>query len=441
MKRIAIADCNNFFASCERVFNPKLIKKPVVVLSSNDGCIIARSNEAKALGIKMGEPFFKCADLIKKHNVFVFSSNFSLYGDMSARVMQTISELATDIEIYSIDEAFFYMQSPVIDFKTNQEKLDWYTNHAKYIKKQVYQKTGLPMSIGIGPTKTLAKIANKIAKKFPEFENVFDITNLSGVASAKTDHPKLDDILKNIEVGDVWGIGYRYAEFLKRYNIKTAYDFKQCDEAWVRKNLTINGLKTLLELKGTSCIKLEDNLDEKKSITVSRLFGKNITELNDLKEAVSYHITRAAEKLRRQNMSTSVITIFIAFANYYDPHKQYLSSTVTLPIASSYTPTLIQYAIQCLEKIYKKGVTYKKAGIILSDFCSASSIQLNPFEKIPNIEKQSQAMATVDKINSKMGKNKLFFAISGTKHIWQPKLEKKSPCYTTNWHDILTVKI
>lgn len=431
MKRIAIADCNNFFASCERVFNPKLIKKPVVVLSSNDGCIIARSNEAKALGIKMGEPLFKCADLIKKHNVFVFSSNFSLYGDMSARFMQTLSELATDIEIYSIDEAFFYMQSPVIQFQTNQEELDWYNNHAKYIRNQVYQKTGLPMSIGIGPTKTLAKIANKIAKKFPAFENVFDLT----------DHPKLDDILKNIEVGDIWGIGRRYAEFLKRFNIKTAYDFKQCDEAWVRKNLTINGLKTLLELKGQSCIKLEDNLDEKKSITVSRLFGKNITELNDLKEAVSYHITRAAEKLRRQNMSASVINIYIAFAHYYDPQKHYLSSTAMLPIASSYTPTLINYAMQCLEKIYKKSVSYKKAGIILSNFCSASSIQLNPFEQIPNIEKQTQAMATVDKINSKMGKNKLLFAISGTKHIWQPKLEKKSPCYTTNWHEILTIKI
>jgi len=431
MKRIALADCNNFYASCERVFNPKLIGKPVVILSSNDGCIIARSNEAKKLGIKMGEPLFKCADLIKKHNVFVYSSNFSLYGDMSARVMQTLSEQVTDIEIYSIDEAFFYMQNPVTRFETNQEELNWYTNHAQVIRKKVHQKTGIPVSIGVGPTKTLAKIANTIAKKFPAFENVFDLTN----------HPKLDDILKNVAVGDIWGIGYRYADFLKRHNIKTAYELKQSDEFWIRKNLTINGLKTLLELRGMPCINLEESPEEKKSITVSRSFGQNITELNDLKEAIAYHTTRGAEKLRAQKMSAGVITVFLGFSNYYDHHKQYLSSTITFPMASSYTPELINYAINCLEKIFKKGVMYKKAGILLSDFCSSSHIQLSPFESIPDLEKQCNAMKTLDKINFKMGRNKLFFAASGIKHSWQPKREKKSPAYTTNWHEILTIKI
>lgn len=431
MKRIALADCNNFFASCERVFNPKLVKKPVVILSSNDGCIIARSNEAKKLGIKMGEPLFKCADLIKKYNVFVYSSNFSLYGDMSTRVMQTLSEFATEIEIYSIDEAFFYFQDPIEKFKSNQEELNWYTDHAQFIRKQVQQKTGIPVSIGLGPTKTLAKLANSLAKKNAVYENVLDLT----------DHPNLDEILKTVEVGDIWGIGYRYADFLKRHNIKTAYELKQCDEVWIRKNLTINGLKTVLELKGMPCITLEDGPEEKKSITVSRSFGKNITELNDLKEAIAYHATRAAEKLRMQKTSASVITIFVGFVNYYDPQKHYLSSTITLPMASSYTPELIKHAINCLERLFKKGVMYKKAGIILSDFCSSSYIQLNPFEAIPDLTKQSKAMETLDKINFKMGRNKLFFAASGTKHAWKPRLEKKSPSYTTNWHELLTIKI
>jgi len=345
--------------------------------------------------------------------------------------MQTLSEYATDIEIYSMDEAFFYMQSPLKNQTTDQEELNWYTNHAQSIRKQVQQKTGIPVSIGIGPIKTLAKIANKIAKKIPAFENVFDLTN----------HPKLDDILKNVEVGDIWGIGYRYADFLKRHNIKTAYELKQCDELWVRKNLTINGLKTLLELKEISCINLEDSLEEKKSIAVSRSFGQNITALNDLKEAVAYRTTRATEKLRAQKMSAGAITVFVGFANYYDHHKQYLSSTISLPMASSYTPELISYAINGLEKIFKKGVIYKKVGILLSDFCSSSYIQLNPFQAIPNLEKQANAMKTLDKINFKMGRNKLSFAASGIHHSWQPKREKKSPAYTTNWHELLTIKI
>ncbi len=430
MKRIALADCNNFFVSCERVFDPKLIGKPVVVLSSNDACVIARSNEAKKLGIKMGEPAFKCAETLKKHKVFVYSSNFPLYGDMSARVMQTLSNYASDIELYSVDEAFLYFPT-AIAFETPQEESAWYMHYAQLVRKQVVQNTGIPISIGVGPTKTLAKIANSLAKKNSAYNHVLDLTN----------HVHLDDILRTIEVGDIWGIGYRYADFLKRHSITTAYDLKQCDDAWVRKHLTINGLKTVLELRGMSCLSLQDLPEKKKSITVSRAFGKNVTSLCDLKEAIACHITTAAEKLRKQKTSTAAITVFVCFTHYYDANRFYHSSTITLPIATTYTPELISQATRCLEKLFKKGLVYKKVGIILSDFCSSSCIQLNTFATLPNTSKQSNIMKTIDTINAKMGRNKMFFAAAGTTHSWQTKRAKKSASYTTNWHELLTIHI
>lgn len=431
MKRFALVDCNNFFVSCERVFNPKLINKPVAVLSSNDACVIARSNEVKKLGIKMGEPYFACKDLLKKNNAFVYSSNFSLYGDMSARVMQTLTDYSTDIEEYSVDEAFLYFPDPFINFDGEQSETDYYNRYAKFVRKKVKQKTGIPVSIGMGPTKTLAKIANHIAKKNPEYAGVFDITN----------HKNLDHILKNFEISDIWGIGYRYTKKLNSYGIKNAYELRQCDENWVRKHLTITGLKTVLELRGISCLNLQDIVEPKQSITVSRSFGKNVTNINELKEAASYHVSTAAEKLRNQNAITGSLTIFICYTHFYEPQRYYDSTTIQLPIATSYTPDLIKFAHQCLEKLTKRIVVYKKIGVILSDFNSSTQAQFNIFHQMPDLDKQSKIMQTIDHANSKLGKNKIFYAAVGNEHSWATKKSCKSPNYTTSWNEILTIKI
>ncbi len=428
MKRFALADCNNFFVSCERVFDPTLNGKPVVILSSNDACVIARSNEAKKIGIKMGQAAWECREIFKQHKVIVYSSNFTLYGDLSKRVMQVLTHYATDIEIYSIDEAFFFMPPSAPTLPIINDAL-YYTRYAYFIRQQVKKQIGIPISIGIGPTKTLAKIANGIAKKSPD--GVFDITN----------HPQLNDILKSIAVGDIWGIGYRYSKKLCARGITTAYDFKNCDERWVRKNFTINGLRTLLELRGVECLELEQT-DPKQSITVSRLFGRNVTDLVELKEGIAAHTITAGEKLRKQNMCAQQVIIFTCFVTYHDNTRQYDSCQFQLPIATSYTPTLLWAATVCVEKLFKKGCIYKKVGIILDDFVPADAIQMNGFSQFPkNREKQIRLMKTIDTINSKLGKNKVSYAVAGTDQTWRNKQEKKTPAYTTNWHEILTIKI
>lgn len=419
MPIFALVDCNNFFVSCERVFDPKLINKPVVVLSSNDACVIARSNEAKKLGIKMGEPVFKCQQTLKVHKVFSLSSNFTLYSDMSKRVMQTLSEFATDIEIYSIDEAFLFL--PNIPNQT----LYQYSQHVRY---KVKQRVGLPVSIGLGPSKTLAKVANNIAKKTEL--GVFEITMSN-----------LDEVLKATDINDVWGIGRRYTKFLKSYEINTAYDLKICNDKWVQKHLTINGLKTVLELRGISSFSLDDNPDGKKSICVSRSFGKNLFEINQLKEALAYHVTQAGRKLRDQNSITNNIHVFVLYSKYHDPARSYNSYNYQMQNATSYTPDLIKAANICLEKIFKPGLLYKKIGVIFTNFYSSEFVQMSTIQNIDNLEKQSTVMKTVDKINNRWGKNKLFYAAGITDYSWESKKLKKSANFTTNWHEILTIKI
>ncbi len=429
--RIVLVDCNNFFVSCERVFNPKLMGKPVVVLSSNDACIIARSNEAKKLGIKMGGPLFKVQDIIKKHNVMVYSSNFPLYGDMSARVMQTLTNYSTDIEVYSVDESFLYFPNYIGTFTSVAQENAYYRLYAHMVRKKVKQEVGIPVSIGLGPTKTLAKVANHLAKKNPEYSGVCDLT----------DHPQLDDILKKFEVADIWGIGSRYTKFLQRYGINTAYDLKNCDEKWVRKNMTVNGLRTVLELRGTPCISLQDAPDAKQSITVSRMFGKNVTERTELQEGLVFHISTAAEKLRKQHMVAGVITVFVCFTHYYDTQRFYDSVTIQLPMATAYTPSLIAHAQRCLDALFKKGLIYKKVGVIIDDLYPESSLQVNLFTPVPNLDKQSKVMQAIDTVNARMGKNKLFYAGAGIQKAWQTKWSKKSPSYTTNWNELLTIQI
>ncbi len=276
-KRIfALADCNSFYASCEKVFNPKLNNKPVVVLSNNDGCIIARTNEAKALGIKMGEPLFKAKKIIKQNNVKVFSSNYTLYGSMSNRVMKILEQSFPNIEIYSIDEAFMEI--------SNLKKIYNYSKYAKKIRKIILKWTGIPVSIGIGETKTLAKVANQIAKNDPKINGIFDITKIKNK----------EKILKKIKIGKIWGIGNKLSKFLIKNNIYNAYEFIQQDNRWIRKNMNILGLKTKMELNGISCYELENNFKQRKSCCVSRSFGKKIISLKNMQEAVSTYITRAA---------------------------------------------------------------------------------------------------------------------------------------------------
>src|SRR5579885_1040919 len=307
MKHFVLVDCNNFFVSCERIFNPTLLGKPVVVLSSNDACVIARSNEAKALGIAMGVPAYECKYIFARHKVIVCSANFPLYGDISSRVMQTLAEFCTDIEVYSVDESFLVLPDYETQSTNFTNKDTFYTDYMRYIKTEVKKHTGIPVSIGKGPTKTLAKIANAIAKKNLQYNGVFDITN----------HPALDAILASMDVGDIWGVGYRYTKLLKSRGIRTIADFKNLDERWVRKHMTINGLKTLYELRGMPCIELQDIQPDKQSITVSRSFGQQVTTLPQLQEAVAQYVTQAAEKLRNQRMIAHHITVFITFTHYH----------------------------------------------------------------------------------------------------------------------------
>lgn len=424
MRKIFLVDCNNFYVSCERVFNPAIRNKPVVVLGSNDACIVARSNEVKALGVPMGAPLWEYKDLLSAHNTHIYSANFALYGDMSARVMKTVAEFATDIEVYSVDEAFLY----VADYQIKSH--DYYTMYGMYIRQHVLKHTGIPTSIGIATTKTLAKIANRIAKKNPLHHGVFDIT----------EHDT-DAILASVDVADVWGIGYRYAKKLKSAGIKNAYDLKCADDRWIRKNLTINGLKTVFELRGIPCLTLEQSHEQRDSITVSRLFGNKTTNLSEMQQALAAYTTRAAEKVRAQGSLVGYITVFVVGAPYHDSHTTFNATSMSLPVATAYTPTLIAHAQRCLRQLFARGIVYKKVGIILSDLVSAQGVQLSTYTPTDNLVEQTKLMAVIDRANAKLGRNKIFFAAAGVKQSWAMKQNNKSQCFTTNWHELLTIKL
>ena len=419
LKQFLLLDCNNFFVSCERVFNPRLMGKPVVVLSNNDGCIIARSNEAKALGIAMGAPFFECESIIKKHQVIVYSSNFALYGDMSARVMSTVAELASDIEIYSIDEAFLFVEG-IRDLRA----------YGQHIRTIVKQRTGIPVSLGIASTKTLSKVANGLAKKRPEYAGVCDIT----------DHPDVDTLLAGIPVGDVWGAGRQYTKLLTSVGISTAKDLKYAPDAWIRKKMTVNGLRTALELRGISCIDLMTENEPKKSITVSRSFGRVVSTKHELQEAVSSYMIRAAEKLRKEELLASLVTVFVVTSSYHDQRRYYDSLSFCCAVPTSYTPKLLDAATACLDGLYKYGSSYKKAGILLNDLVGAEQMQLNLFAPIPDLPKERAVMKVCDTITARWGQV-LSYASAGTNRGWQAKRSKKSPHYTTSWHELFTLEI
>lgn len=417
---IALVDCNSFYVSCERVFNPKLRKKPVVVLSNNDGCVVARSEEAKALGIPMGVPYFKIKHLEKSHGLFVYSSNYTLYGDMSKRVMSVLLEFVPSMEIYSIDEAF-------LDF-TGFENYN-INQYLKDIKSTVYQYTGIPVSIGLSKTKVLAKMMNRISKKEQQFNGVLAVTN----------DDDIDFCLKNYDVSDLWGIGRKSSEKLKKIGIDTAYDLKNYqNDLVIQKHLTKVGRQIQDELRGKPCIKIETIQKNKKQIISSRSFAKNITEFQTIREAIASHVSRAAEKLRRQDSTCMQLTVFIHTNRFRDTKQTYDSVTVKFLSPTQSTFKMINSSHKALKSIFKKGFEYKKCGIILSDIYDEKGSQFDLFSENDS-EKEITTMNAMDSLNKKFGPETTKVAACGVNKHWKMLSEMKSRAYTTHLSDILRI--
>lgn len=411
-----LVDCNNFYASCERVFNPSLNGKPIVVLSNNDGCVIARSNEAKALGIKMGVPAYQIKDLVKKHDVAVFSSNYVLYGDMSGRVMSMLAELAPEIEVYSIDEAFLNLEG-IQDLQTLGSK----------IVRQVTRGTGIPVSAGIASTKTLAKVANKFAKKYPAYNRLCIIDT----------EEKREKALKLFEIGDIWGIGRRQATKLEKQGIKTAYDFTQLPGSWVRKNMTVTGERTWKELRGITCIDMESAPPAKKQICTSRSFGKMVEDIDTMSEAIATHASTCAKKLRQQKSYAMSLMVFIHTNNFREDLPQYWKNTIIkLPVPTSDTLEIVHYALEGLKSIFMPGYQYKKAGVIITEI--VTSAQLGLFDTVDR-EKREKLMQTIDKVNGEH-RHLVKLAVQGNGRDWKLKQEQLSKRYTTDINEVLTIK-
>jgi len=419
LQSIALIDCNSFYASCERIFNPKLLGKPIVVLSNNDGCIITRSTEAKALGIKMGEPYFKAKKIIETNNVKVFSSNYSLYGDISQRIMEILLGFSPEVEIYSIDEAFLSLKG----FR-NHELL----TYCKYIRETIKQWVGIPVSVGVGSTKTLSKIANHLAKTDNDYE---------GVCILK-DWEKINEALGRIEIGDVWGIGRRLSKFLRNYEVQTAKQFALLDRRWIRKNMGVVGEKIQLELLGVSCLDLESLPSPKKSCCVSRSFSRPIKKIEELLESISHYGSRVAEKIREEGLIAQSMSIFILTNHFNKKEKQY-SSTIKLQLdyPTSDSKLIVKRAVEGVKRIYKEGYRYKKVGIILYELHSSSSVRgLLDYDR----PRSDSLMRSLDEINYRYGSSTLRLAAEGIKKSWQMRRENISPCYTTSFDQLMIVK-
>jgi DNA polymerase V len=416
---IALVDANNFYVSCERVFDPKLVRRPVVVLSNNDGCVIARSDEAKALGVKMGVPLFKTQHLVEAHSIAVYSSNYCLYGDMSQRVMGALQELTPEVEIYSIDEAFMSLDAgggrPV-----RVQGLE--------IREKVRQWTGIPVSIGISQTKTLAKIANRAAKKSPAAQGVLDLTGLSEQTSA----------LEEIPVGDVWGVGPAYAKLLRAAGITTARKLRDADRRWIRQRMTVVGARIVEELRGVRCLPLEQCPAQKKSITCSRSFGILVGSLREMREAVAVYMTSAAERLRRANLAAGVVTVFIN-TNRFSPEPQYANSVShELACSTDSTEELLGWALAGLEKIFREGYRYKKAGVMLNRLVPSDEQSRRLFGDA-DYERSRRVMKAVDEINARHGHDTVRLGVARPDAPWKTKFLRRSPRYTTQLKEVLSI--
>ena len=416
-----LVDCNNFYASCERIFQPQWEGKPVVILSNNDGCVIARSNEAKALNIPMGAPAFKYKQQFKQQGVKVFSSNYPLYGDMSNRVMTILEKYTPNLEIYSIDEAFLQFKGFDL-FNLEQE--------GQRMRKQVRKWTGIPVSVGIAPTKALAKIANKIAKKF--------VKRTQGVYAIDTEEKRIK-ALQWTKIGDVWGVGRKHKIRLEAIGVCNALQFTQLPDAWVRKHMSVLGLRLKKDLSGVSSIKLEEIIPVKKGIATTRSFEGTITQFSDLEERISTFATSCAEKMRKQRSSCNALLVFVRS----DPHKKggfsYRNSCVLpLPYATNSSILLSKHAVIGLQKIFKKGVHYKKAGVMIMGLIPTEKRQLSIFQN--NNNKHLTLMQSVDRIHKRFGPHRIKLANQDLNRTWKMKQEHLSQRFTTELNEIITIK-
>ncbi len=418
----ALADCNNFFASCERVFRPDLQGRPVIVLSNNDGCAVARSNEAKALGIKMGDPLFKIRDIVNKHKVAVFSGNMALYGDMSQRVRWVLEEFAPAIEVYSIDEAFLDLRGlQNVDFD----------QYAKAISKRCYKLTSIPVSVGIAPTKTLAKIASKLCKQYPRLQG--------GCYMHRPED--IEKVLHKYPIEDVWGIGRRTSAKLKLMGINTAYDYTQLSESRVRSLFNITGLRTWKELQGTPCIEFEDGFEAKQSICVSRSFSSEIYNVKELQEQIANFGASMAEKLRKQGSVTSEMVVF-AYTNRFKENEPqtHSSALISFTTPTSDVRSIVSKTVATIKSIFKQGYGYKKAGVIATKIVSDKHIMHSLFEDTSATEREHKITSVLDSINKTFGKGTIKLAIQGSGQI-KSSSDNQSPHYTTLWSDIPKVSV
>lgn len=424
----AIVDCNSFYCSCERLFKPHLQQKPVVVLSNNDGCIISRSDEARVLGVEMAGPFFKAKPLILKHGIATFSSNYNLYGDLSWRVMETLRMLLPHgcVEVYSVDEAFIDLDH------VPKEELQ---ETAARIRTIVEQWTGIAVSIGVGPTKVLSKVANRLAKKYKSSTNCVLVLDTPR---------KIQQALARTDIEDIWGVGFQYAYKLRRMGINNAYELSIKDLSWGHRYMGgVTGSRLLNELKGEVSIDMGEALTNKKMIATTRMFGSPVSDVKDIKEAIATYTSRAAEKLRRQHGAAKIVSVFVVpkeqSHDTYFRHGSPVSSHVTLPLATSLTQELIKPAIELAERLYEKGKQYKKAGVMLSGIVPDESIQGNLF--VPALQNNHRLlMNTMDNVNFAMRDDILKFASSGTTRNWKMRQELRSPRYTTRWEELCEVR-
>jgi DNA polymerase V len=414
----ALVDCNNFYVSCERVFNPRLHHRPVVVLSNNDGCVVARSEEVKALGIPMGIPYFRVRELLQDHEAAVLSSNYTLYADMSDRVMQTLASFTPSLEIYSIDEAFLSLQGLAGDPLTL----------GRNIRSTVLRWTGIPVSVGIAPTKTLAKIANHWAKKNADFEGVFDISRMECLRS----------ILEQIDIEKVWGVGRRLSEKLRPLGIRNAWHLSQADAGWIQKRFSVSLAKTGLELRGQVCFPLEEFPAANQTIVVSRSFGQPVCTFEQLQEAVCTYLSRAAEKLRQQQLCAQSLTVFarnspFGKAPFCAPSASFLFETATQS-----TLEMMKAVQVLLPKVYRREVAFHKAGVLLSGLVPAGKVQPNLFDNASVRRRDSRLMQVLDCLNAS-GK-RVFFASEGVLKPWRTSFRSKSPAFTTRWDELPIVQ-
>ncbi|CAE6709521.1 Y-family DNA polymerase [Candidatus Nitrotoga fabula] len=422
MRSIALIDVNNFYVSCERVFNPALEGKPVIVLSNNDGCAVARSNEAKALGIQMGTPWFQLRDLARQHGILAFSSNYPLYADMSNRVMTILSRFSPVQEIYSIDECFLELTGMPLP----------HSAIGRAIQKRVRQWTGLPVCAGIAATKTLAKLANHLAKKHPRFNGVCDLNALNPAEQ--------EEWFTCIPAGEIWGVGRKLAPRLATIGIHTAQDLRQANPAMLRSRFGVVMEKIVLELKGVACLDLETLTEPRQQIVCSRSFGIRVSDLPSLQEAISLYVTRAAEKLRRQKSLAGSISVFLQ-TSLHQTEPQYAPSlSIPLPVSTDDTSQLIKAALWGLKRIYRPEVRYQKAGVMLAELTSKAAVQQCLFSATTRKDQSESRMAALDGINRKMGKNTLRYASEGVTQNWKMRSGNKSPCYTTSWKEIAVAR-